>query len=631
MLPIETAFPLYVDLDGKPLDNGYIYFGQVDQNPITNPVTVYWDADGTQPAAQPIRTQDGYIVRNGTPANVFYSAAYSQLVQDKRNQQIYYAADSTDYSEAAYVQESIEQFSSAIGSSLIGFTQSGMGATQRSVQSKLRDIVSVNDFGAIGDGTLHQLSERFATLSAAQSFYPHATALTNSIDWAAIQGAINYAILSNKALYVPPGTYIAGNLIYSSSSAHATIYGGGSGNTIIKNTIDTTPVLTISGGANQLNVTGIMFSGNGTVTNWGSGDGVAGNNLVGTIPTSSAAVSMIDLVHATFHDCYFINAVWGADIQGGIAVTFTSCYAYWNAQVGYRIYRNGTSSGWPNVITLRDSSAVENGQVGVYFDDGRQLVIQGGHYEGNGKNTVQAPGVACGVFIGSNTGIENGATNGPNSTPFHTMAASISDVWFEQNGNNNGSGVPNGASMAHIIHQHGELVIGGRCIFTNSTAGRNIRINGGQYKIEDCSFESNLTVSTNYIDEGGTSGVANLISGNYINRCTFGSAGAKLTAANCTVDQSKTYFDYSRYAPTKTISGLGTTSSGTFTVTWPAGTWQTTPNVVAQVYTNDSGTTTYSAEVYGVSTTGFTVRAKQNAAGVVTQPAITAMWIANGT
>src|SRR5689334_1080244 len=191
MLPIETAFPLYVDLDGKPLDNGYIYFGQVDQNPITNPVTVYWDADGTQPAAQPIRTQDGYIVRNGNPANVFYSAAYSQLVQDKRIQQIYYASDSTDYSEAAYVQESIEQFSSAFGSSLIGFTQSGMGATQRSVQSKSRDIVSVNVFGAIGDGTLHQLSERFATLSAAQSFYPHATALTNSIDWAAIQGAIN--------------------------------------------------------------------------------------------------------------------------------------------------------------------------------------------------------------------------------------------------------------------------------------------------------------------------------------------------------------------------------------------------------------------------------------------------------
>lgn len=470
---------------------------------------------------------------------------------------------------------------------------------------QLGNPVTVRQFGAKGDGATD--------------------------DTAAIQACLNYVIANNKSVYFPAGTYIVSGLTYSSSSAHSEIYGDGSGATIIRNNINTSPVIIFNGSPNQINVCGINFSGNGSVRSWGNGNGVAGNSLVGTIPTSACAVRMVDMTHAVFHDCYFTDAIWGADIQGGISVTLTSCYAYWNAQVGYRIYRNGTSSGWPNVITLRDSSAVENGQVGVYFDDGRQLVIQGGHYEGNGKNTVQAPGVACGVFIGSNTGIENGATNGPNSTPFHTMAASISDVWFEQNGNNNGSGVPNGASMAHIVHQHGELVIGGRCIFTNSTAGRNIRINGGQYKIEDCSFESNLTVSTNYIDEGGTSGVANLISGNYINRCTFGSAGAKLTAANCTVDQSKTYFDYSRYAPTKTISGLGTTSSGTFTVTWPAGTWQTTPNVVAQVYTNDSGTTTYSAEVYGVSTTGFTVRAKQNAAGVVTQPAITAMWIANGT
>ncbi len=98
MLPTEVAYKLYADLDGNPLDNGYIYFGQVDQNPITSPVTVYWDAAGTQPAAQPIRTEDGYIVRNGTPANVFCSGAYSQLVQDKRHIQIYYAHDSTEYS-----------------------------------------------------------------------------------------------------------------------------------------------------------------------------------------------------------------------------------------------------------------------------------------------------------------------------------------------------------------------------------------------------------------------------------------------------------------------------------------------------------------------------------------------------
>lgn len=38
------------------------------------------------------------------------------------------------------------------GSSLVGFLQSGAGAVARTVQSKLRDVVSVKDFGAVGDG-----------------------------------------------------------------------------------------------------------------------------------------------------------------------------------------------------------------------------------------------------------------------------------------------------------------------------------------------------------------------------------------------------------------------------------------------------------------------------------------------
>lgn len=43
------------------------------------------------------------------------------------------------------------------------------------------------DFGAIGDGTTHPLSERYATLAEAQAVYPHAVALTDEIDWAALQ------------------------------------------------------------------------------------------------------------------------------------------------------------------------------------------------------------------------------------------------------------------------------------------------------------------------------------------------------------------------------------------------------------------------------------------------------------
>lgn len=49
----------------------------------------------------------------------------------------------------------------------------------------------MRDFGAIFDGASHPLSQRYGTLAAAKVVYPHATALTQEIDWAALQGAIN--------------------------------------------------------------------------------------------------------------------------------------------------------------------------------------------------------------------------------------------------------------------------------------------------------------------------------------------------------------------------------------------------------------------------------------------------------
>jgi hypothetical protein len=65
----------------------------------------------------------------------------------------------------------------AAEASVVSFTQSGSGAVSRTVQAKLRDFVSVKDFGAVGDGSTD--------------------------DTSAIQAAMD----TGNPVYFPPGTY----------------------------------------------------------------------------------------------------------------------------------------------------------------------------------------------------------------------------------------------------------------------------------------------------------------------------------------------------------------------------------------------------------------------------------------
>ena len=95
--PIEQFF----DLDGSPLQNGYIYLGDVSANPETNPVQVYWDAAFTIPAAQPIRTVNGFPVRSlnsGTPATIYTVNDVSMQVRNSKKLSVFYAPTSSQSS-----------------------------------------------------------------------------------------------------------------------------------------------------------------------------------------------------------------------------------------------------------------------------------------------------------------------------------------------------------------------------------------------------------------------------------------------------------------------------------------------------------------------------------------------------
>lgn len=98
---IQIPFPVFFDSNGDPLDDGYVYIGTVDEDPINNPIQVYFDAGLTEPAAQPLRTVRGRIDSGGAPANIYGNltlpSQYSMTVLNKRRELVFSVPQGTGF------------------------------------------------------------------------------------------------------------------------------------------------------------------------------------------------------------------------------------------------------------------------------------------------------------------------------------------------------------------------------------------------------------------------------------------------------------------------------------------------------------------------------------------------------
>ena len=170
-LSIQPTFPIFTDIDGQPLENGYIWIGTTNLSPQTNPINVYWDAALTIPATQPIRTLAGYPSNSGTPARLYVNSDYSILVQNRNGSMVYSAPAAT------------ERYGNIISSADITFIQAGTGAVLTTVQAKLRQTVSIIDFGASTSASAAQNTTAIeAAMAASESvLVPDGTFSVNSI------------------------------------------------------------------------------------------------------------------------------------------------------------------------------------------------------------------------------------------------------------------------------------------------------------------------------------------------------------------------------------------------------------------------------------------------------------------
>jgi hypothetical protein len=163
-LSVQVPYPVFYDRDGAPIDNGRIYIGVANLDPVTNPLQVYYDEALTITASQPLITSNGYIYRNGTPAQVYVDALnFSILVNDEKNLLVYSFPDGTGIDAGASASNidftgfkgqvgKVSDLADNDGSDWVGFLQAGASAVAISAQDKMRQTVTPQDFGAVADG-----------------------------------------------------------------------------------------------------------------------------------------------------------------------------------------------------------------------------------------------------------------------------------------------------------------------------------------------------------------------------------------------------------------------------------------------------------------------------------------------
>jgi hypothetical protein len=198
----------FFDNNGAPLSGGLLYAYVAG---TTTPIATYTSYTGATPNPNPIVLDSA----GRPPEQIWIDATTTAKFILK-----------TSTNVTIWTKDNIAAFSSANASD-INFIASGSGAVSRTSQDKMRDVVSVKDFGAVGDGVAD--------------------------DTAAIQAAIN----TGKAIYIPQGAYIVGDL--NGSSNLQTFYGDGGYKSLLRRKAGATNILVHNG--NFVVFQGITFRG----------------------------------------------------------------------------------------------------------------------------------------------------------------------------------------------------------------------------------------------------------------------------------------------------------------------------------------------------------------------------------
>jgi hypothetical protein len=232
--PLAGAGWQFFGNNGLPLAGGKLFSYAAG---TTTPLATFTSVSGATPHANPIILDSAGRV----PSQVWLTAgsAYKFTLKTSADVEIWTKDNISGIDTGLRVD-----LAASSGSSLVGFLQAGTGAVARTAQAKMRESVSVKDFGAVGDGT------------------------TN--DSAAVQAAVNYASTFSEGALVqfPAGKYVLASTVTVIKSG-VILEGDGGGNTWIINGQTNAPSITFGDGVSMYSrngVSGLVFGQKSAVT-----------------------------------------------------------------------------------------------------------------------------------------------------------------------------------------------------------------------------------------------------------------------------------------------------------------------------------------------------------------------------
>jgi hypothetical protein len=236
---ILPQYPIWSEIDGSPLEDGYIYIGIAGLNAESNPQTVYWDGALSVTAAQPIRTLNGYPARSGSPAMMYVAGDFSIVVRDKAGVLIYASLFNT-YSDNFGTMANQNANAVAItGGTITGLSTPlpiGSGGTGGATQSAARTALGLGTIAtqaasavAVTGGTINGTSVG-ATTPAAGTFtdLTGKARLSSETTGTLTVASANRIIQASGGVTLPASVFQAGDIIM--------IDGNGTNRTITRGT-----------------------------------------------------------------------------------------------------------------------------------------------------------------------------------------------------------------------------------------------------------------------------------------------------------------------------------------------------------------------------------------------------------